>query len=102
LTGKQWRKYNLEIIGPFSNIRILYLNSPKPTDPARLFYIRNGIVKLYKKNLLGKVIVRKDILNIDSIYRGLDGEPLFKEDSLPMATVRGGITGWTGYWELYP
>lgn len=100
--GKAWKVFTLETIGPVSNIRIYYLNAPKPTDPPRLLYIHHGIVKFYKKNLLGNVISRQDILNIDSTYNGMDDKPLFPVKSLPMATVRSGITGWTGYYELYP
>lgn len=102
IAGKEWRTYRFERFGLPDNIRIYFLNKPKLGDPNRLLYIRNGIVKLYKKNMFGHVLARKDLLNIDSIYRDFDGSSMFQAESMPMATVRGGITGWAGFYELYP
>jgi len=99
--GKEWKTYRVKTIWPVHDVRLYYLNRPKPIDPPRLLYIYQGIVKLYRKDIFGNVLVRKDILNINSAYLGLDGKELFAEDSTPMGSVRGGITGWTGYYELY-
>lgn len=101
-TGTEWRTYSFEILGPLHDIRIHYLGRPHPSDPPGMLYIHNGIVKLHRKNLLGHTVSRKDILNIESTYHGPKGGSWFKEDSAQMATVRGGITGWAGYYELYP
>jgi hypothetical protein len=100
--GKEWKKFRFEANGYLGNLRIYYLNANKPDAPARMLYIHNGIVKRYGKNLLGEVVSRKDILNIESTYHGFDGRILFDEDSEPMTTVRGGMTAWEGYYELYP
>lgn len=102
VTGKQWRKYRFERFWMPENIRIYYLIQPAAGEPARVLYIDNAIVKLYRLNVFGDVLTRKDILNIDSRYLGLDGKPLFEEGSAPMATIRGGITGWAGFYDLYP
>ncbi|MHB8981044.1 hypothetical protein [Thiobacillus sp.] len=101
-TGRQWKKYRFEQFWIPENIRIYFMNPPVPNGPARVLYIDNGIVKLYRLNVFGDVLSRKDILNIDSRYLGLDGKPLFEVDSAPMATIRGGITGWAGFYDLYP
>jgi len=99
--GKEWKKYHLESFGYINDVRIYCLNL-NSTDPARQITIRNGVVKLYVKNMMGSIVDRMDMLNIHSRYLGLDQSPLFKDDSMAMATVRGGITGWTGYYEMYP
>jgi len=100
--SREWEVYRAGIWGHVKNIRLHYLTRPKASDPPRILYIHNGIIKLYRRSLLGVLIERKDILNIDAKYLSQNGEPLFPIDSVPMGSVRGGITGWTGYYELYP
>jgi len=80
------------------DIRIYFLNQSKPDEPTRVFYIKEGIVKLYGFNIFGQRLVTKDILNIDSEYHGLNGKKLFPVEIVPMATIRGGITGGPGYY----
>jgi hypothetical protein len=100
--GSIWRKYRFEQLGDPVRIRICFLNPSKPNEPARVLYIDSGIVRLHRMNVFGHVLARRDILNADSRYLGLDGQRLFETDSMPMGVVRGGITGWAGCYELYP
>lgn len=99
---RHWRRYRFERVWIPLDIRIYFMNQAKPDEPTRVFYIKEGIVKLYGFNIFGRRLFTKDILNIDSEYRGLEGKRLFPVESASMATIRGGITGWSGYYELTP
>lgn len=97
-----WKKYRFERVWMPLDIRIYFLNQSGPNEPTRVLYIKEGIVKLYGFNIFGQHLVTKDILDINSEYRGPEGKKLFPVESVPMATIRGGITGWSGYYELTP
>ena len=101
IVGKKYMPYRLENIGNFKNIRIYFLNRSDPEIP-RAVYLRDGYIKLYKKNALNTILLRKDLLNITSTYHDPSGKQIFDKDSWPMAVNRSGIMGWQGYLELYP
>lgn len=99
--GTVWKRYRIKTDGLLSNLRIWYLGRSERASAPGVFYIRDGVVKLYKINVLGHVVSRHDILNISSTYQGFNGKVLFEKESSNMGTVRGGITGWKGFYELY-
>ena len=81
------------------NIQLFCLNL-NSTSPPRQLSVYSGVVRVYRKNLLGNVIDKKDWLNVESQYYSPEGNLQFGADSATMATLRGGITGWTGYYQL--
>lgn len=106
--SKAWRAYKFRIFGSLRDVQI-YLAKIDVTPPSSgVLYIRDGVVKFYRSTLFGRKVFAQDILNVRATYRALNGlsdprasgRELFAEDSEQMATVRSGITGWLGYYEL--
>lgn len=97
--GKGWKKIRLTSYFPVTNIQLLCLNL-NSIDPPRQISISSGVIRVYRVNLMGNVIEKRDWLNVDSQYFSPEGGLQFGSDSPTMATLRGGITGWTGYYQL--
>lgn len=100
--GKKWRTYRLETSGPLVNVRIYFMNPAGASPLGKVLYIRNGLVKCHSQTLFGHQFAGRDILDIESTYHYANAWLPIREDSAMMATVRSGVTGWAGFYELYP
>ena len=76
-------------------IRVTGLNG----EP-RLFKIKDGVVAVTRRNLLGRVLSCEDWLNIDTRYVGYKHEELYPVESEIMANIRAGYCGVNGQYLL--
>ncbi|WP_377295834.1 hypothetical protein [Rhizobium sp. SGZ-381] len=96
--GKDFGEFSATTWFPVFNLH-LYCSNLNSESPPRQTTILFGVIKVSQWNILGNLVDESDWLNIDSGYRSDQGRT-FAADSPAMATIRSGITGWTGYYVL--
>lgn len=96
--SKDFREFSATTWLPIFNLR-LYCSNLNSETPPRQTNILFGVIKVSRWNILGNLVDESDWLNIDSEYRSDEGVT-YEANSATMATIRSGITGWTGYYVL--
>ena len=97
--GPTPRTVAAQCLGPVWNlqIRVTGLNA----EP-RLLKIKDGVVAVTRRNLLGQELSSEDWLNIDSRFVGYKHEELYPVESEIMANIRAGYCGTNGQYILVP
>ncbi len=94
--GEDWKSIKIVSCGPVMNLQMYF---PNLNSPPRMVTLQGGVVRVYRKNILGDVLDRCDWLNSHSRYITYQEGPL-KETSAAMASVRSGYSGWSGYYHM--
>jgi hypothetical protein len=96
----QFQTVSVTQFGSVSGLRLYCMNF-LPDGKPRMITILFGSVRVYRKNLLGRVLDSSDWLNSTTIYRSLGGKDLLSHDKVALDGARAGYVGWNGYYELH-
>lgn len=96
--SKDFRELSATTWLPVFNLR-LHCRNLNSESPPRQTTILFGVMKVSRWNILGNLVDESDWLNINSEYRSDEGV-IYDPNGTTMATIRSGITGWTGYYVL--
>lgn len=101
LVKNKFQAFSITTIGPIFDLRLHCMNFGADDQP-RMITIQYGVVRVYRKNLLGNFVDASDWLTSEVTYRSPDGEDILASNSKANSGARAGYIGWNGYYELRP